>query len=102
MSKQPFQELISGDVPVLIDYTATWCGPCQAFSPILQQFKDEMKDQVRIIKVDIDKNQSFANEMGIQSVPTVDLYHQGKLKWSASGVQTLETLKDQVNSLVGA
>ena len=61
-----------------------------------------MKDQVRIIKVDIDKNQSFANEMGIQSVPTVHLYHQGKLKWSASGVQTLETLKDQVNSLVGA
>ena len=102
MSKQPFQDLISGDVPVLIDYTATWCGPCQAFAPILQQFKDEMKDQVRIIKVDIDKNQAFANEMGIRSVPTVHLYHQGKLKWNASGVQPLETLKRQVESLIPA
>lgn len=102
MSKQPFQKLIGGDIPVLIDYTATWCGPCKAFSPILQQFKDEMKEQVRIIKVDIDKNQAFATEMGIRSVPTVHLYHKGELKWSASGVQTLATLKNKVQSMTTA
>lgn len=102
MSKQPFQKLIGGDIPVLIDYTATWCGPCKAFSPILQQFKDEMKDQVRIIKVDIDKNQAFATEMGIRSVPTVQLYHKGELQWSASGVQSLATLKSKVQSMTAA
>lgn len=96
MSKQPFQNLIKSETPVLVDFTATWCGPCQAFAPILQQFKDEMGEKVRIIKVDIDKNQAFANEMGIRSVPTVQLYQDGKLKWQASGVQPLKTLKEQV------
>lgn len=96
MPRQPFKEMIKGETPVLVDFTATWCGPCKAFSPILQQFKDEMNDQVRIIKVDIDKNEAFANELGIRSVPTVHLYHKGDLKWTASGVQSLETLKNQV------
>ncbi len=100
MSKVNFQNLIDGEMPVLVDFTATWCGPCKAFSPILQQFKDEMKDKVRVIKIDIDKNQAFANEMGIRGVPTVHIYQKGDLKWSASGVQSLETLKSQVKVLV--
>ncbi|MBY5958254.1 thioredoxin family protein [Membranicola marinus] len=99
MSKLPFQNLINGDIPVLVDFTATWCGPCKAFMPILQQFKDEMKDKVRIVKIDIDKNEAFANEMGIRGVPTVHLYQKGELKWSASGVQSLETLKNQVEAI---
>lgn len=99
MSKQPFQNLINGDLPVLVDFTATWCGPCKAFMPILQQFKDEMKEKVRIVKIDIDKNEAFANEMGIRGVPTVHLYQKGELKWSASGVQSLETLKNQVEAI---
>lgn len=100
MSKISFQDLINGEKPVLVDFTATWCGPCKAFSPILQEFKDEMKDKIRVIKIDIDKNQDFANEMGIRGVPTVHIYQKGDLKWSASGVQSLETLKSQVNALV--
>lgn len=100
MAKLSFQDLINGDMPVLVDFTATWCGPCKAFSPILQQFKDEMKEKIRVIKIDIDKNQSFANELGIRGVPTVHIYQNGDLKWSASGVQSLETLKNQVNALV--
>ena len=100
MAKLSFQDLIKGDMPVLVDFTATWCGPCKAFSPILQQFKDEMKEKIRVIKIDIDKNQSFANELGIRGVPTVHIYQKGDLKWSASGVQSLETLKNQVNALV--
>lgn len=99
MSKISFQDLINGEKPVLVDFTATWCGPCKVFLPILQEFKDEMKDKVRIIKIDIDKNQGFANELGIRGVPTVQLYQNGEMKWSASGVQTLETLREQVNAL---
>lgn len=99
MSKVSFQDLINDEKPVLVDFTATWCGPCKAFSPILQEFKDEMKGKVRIIKIDIDKNQGFATEMGIRGVPTVHLYQNGDLKWSASGVQTINTLREQVNAL---
>ncbi len=99
MAKMSFQDMINGKMPVLVDFTATWCGPCKAFMPILQQFKDEMKDKVRVVKIDIDKNESFANELGIRGVPTVHLYQKGDLKWSASGVQSLETLKGQVEAL---
>lgn len=100
MSKISFQDLINGEKPVLVDFTATWCGPCKAFAPVLQEFKDEMKEDVRIVKIDIDKNQEFAGQMGIRGVPTVHLYQKGELKWSASGVQTLSTLRNQFRSLV--
>lgn len=100
MSKSNFPELIKSSTPVLIDFYATWCGPCKSFSPILQSFKDQMGEKVRIVKIDIDKNQSIASQLGIMSVPTVHLYQNGELKWSASGVQPVSELTKQVSKLM--
>ncbi|MEL6357515.1 MAG: thioredoxin [Bacteroidota bacterium] len=88
-----FQRLISSDKPVLIDFHATWCGPCHAFAPILKQLKEEAGDAIRIIKIDVDRNQALCQKLGVKSMPTVMIYQNGTLKWQAAGVQTLDTLK---------
>jgi thioredoxin 1 len=81
-----FQQLVSGDVPVLIDFFAEWCGPCKMMTPILQQVRQQLGDQVRILKIDVDKNQQLAASQGVQGVPTLQLYKNGQLLWRQSGV----------------
>lgn len=81
-----FNNIIQSDKPVLVDFFATWCGPCQTLAPILKQVKDNMGDRISIIKIDVDKNQQIAAQYQVRGVPTMILFQNGKQLWRQSGV----------------
>lgn len=83
---ESFGEILQGSTPVLVDFTAEWCGPCKMMKPMLKDLHDKMGDKLRIIKVDIDKSPAAANAFNVQSVPTLMLFQNGKSLWRQSGV----------------
>lgn len=92
---EKFQELIQGDTPVLVDYFATWCGPCKMMHPVLEDLKKQLGERVKILKVDIDvpANRQNVAQHNVQSVPTLILYKGGKLVWRQSGAMPVAQLK---------
>ena len=88
-----FNEIINGEQLTLVDFYATWCGPCKAMHPVLEQLKETLGDGIRVIKLDVDKNETLSNTYRIQSVPTLMLFKDGKIVWRQSGAMRLDDLK---------
>ena len=99
MKKQTsFHELINGEKPVMIDFSAEWCGPCKAMQPILKEVATAIGDEATIVKIDVDQNQGLANQLGIRGVPTFILYQHGQMVWRQSGMQSAAALKEVIQS----
>ncbi|MBT8185439.1 MAG: thioredoxin [Eudoraea sp.] len=84
--KDNFKRVINSEIPVLVDFYADWCGPCKMLAPILKEVKEELGDAVRIVKIDVDKNEKLARRYQVRGVPTMMLFKEGKQLWRQSGI----------------
>ena len=92
-----FDELINSSENILVDFYATWCGPCQTLMPILEDLKEELGDDLRIIKIDVDRHQKLAAQMEVRGVPSLFFYKKGKLIKNVSGVLAKHEIKSILN-----
>jgi thioredoxin 1 len=97
---ETFQQIINGDKPVLIDFYATWCGPCKAMSPIVEALGKELQGQARVLKIDVDKNQALAAQYQIQAVPTFMIFKKGKVVWKKAGGADKITMLNQLKQFI--
>ena len=97
---ETFKDIIHGDKPVLVDFFATWCGPCKVMSPTVEALGKELVGQARILKIDVDKNEAVANRYRIQSVPTLIIFKKGEIVWRTSGVMEKGTLLEQIKKFI--
>ncbi len=93
---EQFNEIIKGGQLVLVDFFATWCVPCKRMHPVLEQLKEQLGDNIRILKLDIDKNQAIASAYRVQSVPTLMLFRNGEMVWRQSGAMGINELGGMV------
>jgi thioredoxin 1 len=93
-----FHEMIKQDKPTLVDFFATWCGPCKMMSPILADLKKRVGDKAAIIKIDVDISPQVASVYQVQGVPTLILFRNGKQVWRKSGVTTAQELEQVIQS----
>tara|TARA_Y100000994_G_scaffold235746_1_gene225694 strand:- start:368 stop:667 length:300 start_codon:yes stop_codon:yes gene_type:complete len=96
-----FQEIIKGEIPVLVDFYAEWCAPCKTMNPILKNIKKQFGDELKIIKINIDNNQQVASKFQVRGIPTFILFKNSEVKWRQSGIieerNFLETIKLKIN-----
>lgn len=97
-AKNTFNQIIRGSTPVLVDFYADWCMPCRILSPILEDLAKDMADEVRILKLNIDKNKEVVQKYRIYSVPTIFIFQDGEVIWKGSGTRSKEELKRIIRS----
>lgn len=93
-----FQQILNDPKPVLIDFYAEWCGPCKMMPPILKELKEKMGETLRIIKIDVDKNQQIASKYQVRGVPTLMLMKEGSVLWKQSGVMDAISLHKTIQN----
>lgn len=93
-----FQELITSDKPVLVDFFADWCGPCKMLAPELVSLKESMEDKMAIVKINVDKNQELAGIYQVRGVPTMILFKDGKILWRQSGYMNAKQIENTVKT----
>ncbi|WP_299441375.1 thioredoxin [uncultured Aquimarina sp.] len=96
--KDSFNNIIDSETPVLVDFYADWCGPCKVLAPILKEVKDELGSTIKIVKIDVDKNQPLAAKYQVKGVPTMLLFKEGKQLWRQSGVLQKNDIVGVINS----
>jgi len=97
--KAQFETIINSDTPVLIDFFAEWCGPCKSQSPILKDIANEMGEQLKVIKIDVDKNPDLATKYRIQGVPTIMIFKNGNIKFRQAGMMSKPQILTEVRKL---
>ena len=95
-----FKDIVASETPTLVDFYATWCGPCKTMHPVLDSLKKDMGEKIRILKIDVDKNPAIADIYKIRGVPTFMLFKKGEVLWRESGAFPLQTLKSKITNAI--
>ena len=97
-----FNELIQSEKPVLVDFSAEWCGPCKMLAPILKEVKNKIGDDAKIVKIDVDTNPTISEQLQIRSVPTMIIFQNGEAKWRQSGVLSTVQIEQALRPFIVA
>jgi len=97
---EKFEDIIKSEKPVLVDFFATWCGPCRMMHPVLEELHEKMGEKARIIKIDIDKNQELAALYNVRSVPTFMIFQKGEIKWRSAGYQPMSNFEVELGKYI--